>query len=249
MNSVYPVLSGALAQEKRLEVITNNLANVSTTGFKKDIAIFEGIISEADSLSGEGSEGITTTYGSLKEIVTDLSPGIIRSTGEPLDVAIEGKGFFSVQTPEGVRYTRNGSFTLNAEGLLTLGTFPVLGSGGPISLPVGEVIIDSNGTVMVRGVEAGAAPIEVALLSTFEFPDPSSLKKVGGTLFKVVDGTVPSASESGRLLQGALEGSNVNPVEEMVQMVQVMRLYEAAQKAIQTADEIQAKSANEIANI
>ncbi|NOY84741.1 MAG: flagellar hook-basal body complex protein [Nitrospirae bacterium] len=121
MNSIYPVLSGALAQEKRLELITNNLANVSTSGFKKDIAVFEGLTPLSTDAAGTNVQfqtrllGSDSTFGLLKTVETDFSAGAIQITDEPLDLAIQGEGFFAVQSPEGVRYTRNGHFTLDSD--------------------------------------------------------------------------------------------------------------------------------------
>lgn len=255
MNSIYPVLSGALAQEKRLEVITNNLANVTTSGFKKDVAVFEGLTPLLTDAAGTDVQpvshllGSDSTFGRLKKVSTDFSAGAIQMTGEPLDLAVQGEGFFAVQSPEGVRYTRNGHFTLDAEGqIVTSSGFPVLGSGGPITLPPGTVSIDSNGRVSVRGLEAGAIVTEIEVLPVYTVSNPDQLRKVGGSLFEVISGTAVPLLE-GRVLQGALEGSNVNPVEEMVAMIEVMRLYEAAQKAIQTADDIAGKAANEIGRL
>lgn len=251
MEGVYPILSGALAQEKRLELITNNLANVNTSGFKKDRAVFEGLIASQSGAEGFAStiHGPSPAFARLKETATDFSSGNIMSTGEPLDVAISGEGFFSVQTPEGVRYTRNGHFSLDSEGqMVTLSGFPVLGSGGPITLPDGEVIIESDGRISVAGTAPGAAPVEVDFLSLTSFSDPSTLEKRGNTLFEAVRGGETLVIDA-RFKQGALEGSNVNPVEEMVAMVEVMRLYESAQKAIQTADNIAGKQSNEIGRL
>ncbi len=252
MDSIYPVLSGALAQEKKLEVITNNLANVGTTGFKKDIAVFEGLTPHV--MNAPGTEiqplgtlfGADATFGHLQQISTDFSSGPIQVTGEPLDLAIHGEGFFAVQAPDGVRYTRNGHFTLDAGGqLVTMGGHPVLGSAGPINLPPGVVTIDAVGNISVKGGEAGATVVEIDVLPVFTVSNPQDLRKTGQGLFEVVGGSAVPFLE-GRVQQGAIEGSNVNPVEEMVAMIEVMRLYEAAQKAMQTADEITAKASNEI---
>ncbi|MFQ5588120.1 MAG: flagellar basal-body rod protein FlgF [Nitrospiria bacterium] len=252
MDSIYPVLSGALAQEKRLEIITNNLANVGTTGFKKDVAVFEGLTPDIPPTAGTATQplnpliGADATFGRLKAVSTDFSSGPIQVTGEPLDLAIQGEGFFAVQTPAGVRYTRNGHFTLDAGGqLVTMRGDAVLGSAGPINLPPGVVAIDTSGAISVKGAEAGAAVVEIDLLPIFTVSNPENMKKVGAGLFEVVGGSAVPSLE-GRIQQGAIEGSNVNPVEEMVAMVEVMRLYEAAQKAMQTADEIAAKAANEV---
>lgn len=249
MAGIYEVLSGALTQEKRLEVITNNLANVNTVGFKKDRPLFEEIhpLGADPAPSGSGVSPVPV-YAALRDIIPDLSAGPIRTTGEPLDVAVEGEGFFSIQTPQGVRYTRGGSFTLDAQGqLVTQSGFPVLGTGGPITLPPGSVNIDSDGKISVKGTEVGAQATEVDTLPIVQFPESVRLKKVGETLFEANGAGAPSIE--GRLLQGALEGSNVNPVEEMISMIQVSRLYESAQKAIQTADEVASKAANDVGRL
>lgn len=250
MDAIYPVLSGALAQEKRLEVITNNLANVNTAGFKKDHPLFEGIgLPPGPNAGLSGSITPGPTFEILHHVFTDFSSGPIRTTGEPLDIAIEGEGFFAVQTPGGVRYTRGGSFTLDAQGQITTHDgFPLLGTGGPITLPPGSIQIDAEGRLSVKGTEVGAQPTEVDTLALYRFPDPSRLKKAGNTLFESAGGGAVPFPE-GRVSQGALEGANVNPVEEMVAMITVMRLYESAQKAIQTADEVASKAANEVGRL
>lgn len=248
MEAIYPVLSGALAQEKRLEVVTNNLANINTAGFKKDHPLFEGIALPPGSSAEPGSNAPSPTFEILHRIFTDFSSGPLRMTGEPLDIAIEGDGFFAVQAPAGVRYTRGGSFTIDAQGQITTHDgFPLLGTGGPMTLPPGSVQIDAEGRLSVKGTEVGAQPTEIDTLALYRFSDPSRLKKVGQTLFESVGGEAVPFPE-GRVSQGALEGANVNPVEEMVAMITVMRLYESAQKAIQAADEVD-KAANEVGRL
>ncbi|MGB3940688.1 MAG: flagellar basal-body rod protein FlgF [Candidatus Manganitrophaceae bacterium] len=248
MDSIYPVLSGALAQEKRLEIVANNLANVNTTGFKRDDPLFEGI-SLPPGVGKNGGILPGPTFEMLSTVFTDFSPGPIQMTGEPLDLAIEGEGFFQIQTRQGVRYGRGGSFTLNSQGQIVTGDgFPLLGSGGPITLPPGKVEIDRTGRISVRGTEVGARPTEIDTLTVYRFSDPSRLKKIGQTLFEAgSEGAAPLPEA--RVLQGGLEGSNVNPVQEMVSMIAVMRLYESAQKAIQTADETAAKAANDVGRV
>lgn len=247
MEFLYPILSSAGAQQQRMELITNNLANVGTTGFKKDIAVFKGILASQIGTTAPGTDP-PATFNKLSHAITDFSPGAIKVTSEPLDIAIEGEGFFAISTPQGTRYTRNGNFTLNADGLLSLGEFPVEGSGGPITLPSGEVIIDPSGKISVKGVESGSEPIEIDTLTVYTFAQPNDLKKVGGSLFEIVRGEA-TASPDAYVRQGALEASNVNPIEEMVAMIKVMRLYESSQKAIQTADEIAGKASNELGRL
>ncbi len=241
MDSIYPALSGALAQEKWLEVVTNNLANANTGGFKKDRAVFAAV----DPNVGVGAP----SFGRLDRVVPDLAPGPLRVTGEPLDAALEGPAMFAVQTPDGVRYTRDGRFTLDPQGqLVTAGGFPVLGSGGPITLPAGSVTIDGDGRIAVKGTQVGATPIEVDTVALAQIADPNSLQKVGGGLF-AAPAAAPPAAGAVRVRQGMLEGSNVEPVEEMVAMIQILRAYEASQKLIQTADEVAARAAQEIGRI
>ncbi|MBI3594048.1 MAG: flagellar basal-body rod protein FlgF [Nitrospirae bacterium] len=243
MDALYPVLSGALTQEKNLEVITNNLANLNSSGFKKDFPILSALDPLGfDQPNLNGGKDPLPTYGFLDGISTDFSPGVIKQTGEPLDVAIDGENFLSVQTPAGVRYTRNGSLSLNSEGqIVTQSGYPVLGSSGPITLPPGRVNIDDEGRVSVEG-------IEIDSFQLVQFGDLKSLKKMEGTLFEAFGVTATPAIEK-RVQQGFLEGSNVNPVEEMVAMIRIMRLYEASQKVIQSTDEMASKASNDLGKV
>ena len=243
MSAIYPILSGAAGLETWLEVVSNNLSNVGTSGFKRDYPLFSGV--DPAPQSGTGTPGSLTLppmFGTLSHLETDFSSGGIRATGRPLDVAIEGEGFFEVQTPEGTRYTRDGSFTLDAEGTLVTGSgYAVQGIGGFIQLPPGVVTITQNGGIVVEGVEVDA-------LRIVDISDLSRLKKVGTNLFEAA-GTKVFAVEVPQVRQGALEGSNVNPVGEMVSLIKVMRLYEATQKAIQTMDQVNEKAANEVGRL
>jgi len=290
MDATWPLLSGALAQEKRLEVISNNLANVNTGGFKRDLPIFESETPIAPDPLNRAPVQPTPAFGVLGEVFTDFSPGPLRETGEPLDLAIEGDGFFAIGTPEGVRYTRNGSFTLNREGaIVTKQGHPVLSGTDPIILPPGGGIIrvDTEGKVFVQPIEAarapnepgapsiarGTAPIEAGTIFLSHFGDLSRLKKVGDTLYEPIgeapETILPEGREVvapgpmqfqldyrgaapfavGRIRQGALEMSNVNPISEMVSMINVLRSYEAAQKALQTSDEVAGRAANDVGRL
>lgn len=243
MEGLFLALSGATVQERRLEMIANNLANLNTTGFKREIALFDAWVPNGV------AKTIGPQYGLLRGIATDFSSGPLRRTGAPLDIAIEGEGFFVVQTPQGNRFTRDGHFTLDAEGrLVTQKGMPVLGTGGGITLPAGSVSIDPEGRVSVRGTEVGAQPIEVDTLQVVRFEDPSRLRKVGDGLLSAGE-IFPAGFPEARLLQGALEGSNVDPIQEMVSMIEVLRLYEAAQKAIQISDDLASKAANDLAKL
>ena len=289
MDNVWPVLSGALAQERRMEVISNNLANVNTPGFKKEFAIFEGVSPIAAEPMGTRPVQPTPTFGVLNEVRTNFTPGEIKETGEPLDLAINGEGFFPVRTPEGIRYTRNGSFVLNdQEQIVTKSGYLLLSGTDPLVLPPGVLRIDENGKVEVLPVEASRAPnepgspsiargtavLEVGTIFLARFDDVNQLKKVGESLYEpinqVAQDILPEGLEAGEVLgqaqsaldfngqisfsvgrirQHALEMSNVNPVEEMVSMITVMRMYEAAQNALQTSDEVAGRAANDVGRV
>ena len=244
MDSVYPAVSGAVALEKRLEIVSNNVANVGTTGFKKSFPLYNGLNDPQ-----VGLQGSSVAFEAFDRIVTDFTPGPVRDTGRPLDLAIEGEGFFAVQTPDGVRYTRNGQFSMDEQGrLITAGGFPVLGAGGPITIPEGRLMIDTDGRISVQGTEVNAQPIEVDTLPVMVVDGQDSLVPVGDSLYRTINGAGARQTE-GRMLQGALEGSNVNAPEEMVAMIQVLRLYEAIQKSILTADEAAAKTATDVGKV
>jgi flagellar basal-body rod protein FlgG len=290
MDSTWPLLSGALAQEKRLEVISNNLANVNTNGFKRDMPIFATETPIVEYPLKIVPVQPTPAFGVLDEVFTDFAPAPLRETGEPLDLAIEGDGFFSVRTQDGIRYTRNGSFTLNQDGeIVTKQGYRVLSGTDPLIMPPGGGIVrvDLEGKVFVQPIEAarapnepgapsvarGTAPIEVGTIFLSHFSDLNRLKKVGDTLYEAMDAVpetiLPEGGEVvgpgpmqfaldfrgaapfavGRIRQGALEMSNVNPINEMVSMINVMRSYEAAQKALQTSDEVAGRAANDVGRL
>jgi len=289
MDNVWPVLSGALAQERRMEVISNNLANVNTPGFKKEFAIFEGVSPIAPEPMGTRPVQATPTFGVLNEVRTNFTPGEIKETGAHLDLAIDGDGFFPVRTPEGIRYTRNGSFVLNdQQQIVTKNGYLLLSGTDPLVLPAGVLRIDENGKVEVAPIEASRAPnepgspaiargtaiLEVGTIFLARFDDVNQLKKIGESLYEPINqvaqeilpegvgtGDVLGQTQStlnfqgqapfavGRIRQGALEMSNVNPVEEMVSMITVMRMYEAAQNALQTSDEVAGRAANDVGRV
>jgi len=254
---VYPAASAEIVMRKRMEVISNNLANVDTTGFKKDIPIFGTVVptfakinSMGESRDGTGRTSIIPipSFAIMAELAVNFDHGNIHTTDAPLDVAIEGEGFFQVETPIGTLYTRNGAFTMTSERqLVTRSGQPVLGTDGPITLPSGLVNIDDQGKISVR--EDGASiSTEVDTLALVEISDLSRMQKVTDGLFKLMKGgeAIPMPEEKVRVRQGALEASNVDPVKEMVAMIFAIRQYEATQKAIQTAEEVEVANANKV---
>jgi flagellar basal-body rod protein FlgF len=222
--ATYKALSGAIAQTRRLEVISQNLANLNTTGYKTERLAFNEIF--AETARRRGRMGGLVAVG---EQLTDFSPGGLQHTGNPFDLAIEGEGFFALQTPRGIRYSRQGIFTLSSEGTVVtpLGD-PLLGETGPLQVSGTKVTVTAEGEVLADGVEAGK-------IRVVRFANPRLLTKEGHSLFRAPEGAEEPASTA-RLLQGNLEQANVNPIEAMVTMITVQRQFDAYQRAIQTMD-------------
>ena len=240
---MYLAAAGALVQQLRLEVLANNVANISTIGYKGDQSVFQ-IPEDAESQTFETSiEGIQSLspYAPPFATVIDFSQGAIRQTGNPLDVAINGDGFFSIQTPDGAQYTRQGHFTLDNNGvLITSDGYPVLGEGGEITVEEGTVEIDLQGGVYLDGEEVGRLQIT-------DFSNTETLQKTGNGRFIGSDDTiVGERPDNTTLSQGYLETANVNPVRAMTEMIETSRAFEAYQKVIQSADEATSKSINDV---
>lgn len=213
------------------EVIANNLANVNTIGFKRDTVFQEELKGASESLESN-----------VKEI-TVFQQGSLRDTKNPLDFALDGRGFFAVQTPEGTRYTRNGHFQLDHSGQLVLDDgLVIMGENGPIEVR-GEITVNERGEVYH----------EKNLVDRFRivtFNEPYPLKKVGNSLFALTAEVSPEVIVEGMSVkQGFLEESNVDPIKEMVNMMTIFRYFEADQKVIRTQDEILRLAVNEIGKI
>ncbi len=245
MNSgIYASVSGSLAAMRRLDVISNNLANVNTPGYKKDKMSFEGLLAGAANPPAV-PQGTTADPVMQKEnIYIDFAGGPTSQSGNPLDLALDGDGFFAVTTPEGTSYTRQGNFRTSADGtLVTVDGYPVQGAGGSaIRIQGSRVEIDAKGGVIVDGAQVGA-------ISVVDFEKPYALTKVGSALFVPAD--PQAASQVGKALvqQGHIEGSNVESISEMVQMIETNRYFEACSKVIKGFDDMAAKAANDIGRV
>ncbi|MDH3348787.1 MAG: flagellar basal-body rod protein FlgF [Desulfobulbaceae bacterium] len=230
----YSALSGAVAREQAMSNIANNMANLSTVGFKKDTLSFESMLNGARQI--QGTKGIN--YNRINTITTDFSQGPLKVTENLLDLALDGKGFFKVNGPDEVYYTRQGDFKLDAEGTLTTQSgHAVLGTGGqPITLTglTEPISVDDNGNISVGGFPQ-------AQLGIFDFADPSKLKKVGSTLFQTDQDNPEIATEDTRIIQGSLEVSNVNMMEEMVLMINTNRKHEAYHKVLKSYSKLSDK--------
>lgn len=239
--TIYKAGAGAILQQIRLEAYANNLANVNTTGFKSDQPVFRFDAPEIPS-EGAGNTPRLSPYALPLEYVTNFESGPLRQTGAPLDVAIVGQGFFEVQTPDGLQYTRNGGLSINAEGeLSTAEGWPVMGQGGAISIQEGgRVEINEEGQVLVDGDVVG-------VLKVVDFSDRSGLKKTGNSLFKDEGGGSGMITAEGyRIAQGSLESSNVDAIRTMTEIIETLRVFETYQKVIRSADEATAKTVNDV---
>ncbi len=233
---IYTAAAGAVAMEARLDLIANNLANLSTTGYKKDRINYEKFTKILDTSSLYPGQFRTIPVDVITKATTvDLSQGPCRQTGNNLDVAIMGNGFFVVNTPDGLRYTRGGDFRLSSEGLLVNAQgYTVQGEGGDISLGAGHVVIDGKGNVSMDNAI-------VDKLQVVDIPAESIARK-GNGVFGVKPGFAPETVESPDIAQGYLETANVEPVKEMVLMIETQRAYDAYQRVIKTLNDAYSKS-------
>ena len=219
---------------ERLRLISHNLANLATVGFKREIAVARPFLDHLEKGSlVSASRPLLTSY-------SDHSMGALKHTGSPLDVALEGAGFFAVATEWGEAYTRQGNFQLDADGrLMTAGGYPVLGAGGEIRVNTPQPRIDQAGNVW-----DGANVI--ARLKVVETADPNSLERVGNGLFSATAWTEVTEAEATRVRQGYLEVANVTSMNEMIKMIETMRHFETSQKLLRGYDNMLDRAINVI---
>jgi flagellar basal-body rod protein FlgF len=218
----YIALSGLQTRFDQLDRLASDLANATTAGYKGERATT--VPAERPAFDALLDAAIDVTEGPRR---VDFTPGTITTTGRDLDVALDGPGFFAVEAPGGVRYTRNGHFNRSADGrLVTNDGYAVLGENGPITLPdAGAIAIDADGTV-----RSGAAA--VGKLRTVTFDDLSSLKREGASLFAAPDGVDATPIAQPTVRSGALESSNVSVVDRMARIVEVTRAFEGLQRGL-----------------
>lgn len=223
-------LSRQMVLRRRMDVIAHNIANMTASGFKAEAMLLEPVMVRA---------GQDQRLAFVQDVATvrDLDPGPITTTGNPLDLAIEGEGYFVVGTPEGDRYTRSGQFRLNDAGeVVTAAGQPVLDDGGaPLAVPPesGALSVARDGTV--SSAEGVLGRIDIV---TFE--DEQALEKAGGGLYRTDQPPVPAADA--RLVQGALEGSNVQSILEMTRMMDTVRAYQGTRRLLDTHHEMQRRA-------
>jgi flagellar basal-body rod protein FlgG len=256
LRALYSSAAGMQSQQTNLDVISNNLANVNTTGFKKSKAEFQDLIYQTSRTPGTdqggGNQlptGIQIGHGSRLVATSKIfTTGELTQTGERLDVAIQGDGFFEVQLPDGTRaYTRDGAFKTAADGRITTSNGMVL-QGGFQPVPQGTTSINIAPTGEVTTV--GANGSQTFRVQVVRFANPSGLQGLGRNLFKDTSASGPPELGSpgtngfGELQQGFLEMSNVKVVEEMVNMIVAQRAYEVNSRAVQAADEMMQQANN-----
>lgn len=245
MNSgMYASVSGSLAAMRRLDIISNNLANVNTPGFKKDKMSFESLLAGPVNPPAVPQNMTADPLLQKENVYIDYAAGSTSQSGNPLDLALNGDGFFAVTTPEGTAYTRQGNFRASADGsLVTVDGYPVQGAGGAsINIKGSRIEIDANGKVVVDGVQAGA-------LSVVDFEKPYAMTKIGGALFVPANPQAASQPAKAQIQQGYIEGSNVESISEMVEMIETNRYFEACSKVIKGFDDMTAKAANELGRV
>jgi flagellar basal-body rod protein FlgF len=224
---IYLSMSGAKATMQRQETLAHNLANVSTSGFRAELQAFRAV-------PVQGSGAASRVYALESTPGYDATPGTVSGTGRHLDVAMRGNAWLAVQAGDGTEaYTRGGALDVSADGTLTTrGGITVLGDGGPIQVPQNsEISIGTDGTVSARTNNGKPTPVGRLKLVTPETP----LDRGEDGLFRAASGDLP-ADATARVQDGALEGSNVSPVETMVAMISAARQFEAQIKMMQTAE-------------
>lgn len=238
---IFIALSGGMAYQRQLEVAANNIANVSTSGFKQDRAVFSVARPEFEAQGrtlpppGTPANLLAHSYAAAAQSYVDFSGGAIEVTGDSMDLAIEGEGFFAIQGEKEVLHTRSGELKVNKEGMLVnYNNMPFLGERGPITVPGADFKVSTDGTVSANGQIIDRLRIE-------RFAPDAELKKMGDTMFSA-GGATAIAGVEGTVQQGALERSNLDPMRGMLELIMVQRNYESFTKVMTTMNEIDSKT-------
>ena len=243
--ALYSALSGTLALHRRMETVSNNLANATTSGYKADRLDFNGVLSQAQAERSADEQGQPVVFPVMEGTKTDFAQGAIKSTGRELDFALEGPGFFRLRTADGGEaYTRDGQFQLNNAGELTdsEGRAVLNTEGESINLETSQVHVNRDGELFVPGADA-----PVARLSLVRAADPAALEKQGDNLYRGPEANMVAA-EGAEVRSGYLERANVNTMSEMVRMLDLQRSYESMTKAMRTIDETYSESGQRLAS-
>ncbi len=240
-NALLVGLTAQMALRRNMEIIANNLANVSTAGFKRETPVFEELLVAVDAEDATMTEvSFVRDWGVLR----DMAAGSFEQTGSPLDVAVEGEAFLVVRTAAGERYTRDGHLKLDPQGrIVTSDGNPVLSDGGEITVPPGEtsIKIAADGTVSTPQGLAGKLRVV-----SFE---PGQLLKEGKNLYVADADAQPTPAEGARVLQGMIERSNVEPVVEMTKMIEVMRAYQHSAETLNATSETISRAVQKLGEV
>ncbi|MDR3525696.1 MAG: flagellar basal-body rod protein FlgF [Rhizomicrobium sp.] len=235
-------LSYQLAAYRSMDVIANNIANISTPGYKRESVKFEELIQQVKP-SEDQKGSATMSFVRDAGIMRDISGGRMDQTGAPLDLALNGNGYFAVQTANGERYTRNGHFTLSAEGtIVTESGDQLLGDGGAITIAPddGAISFGADGTISGKQGQIGK-------LKLVDFANPRDLQKQGDSLYSTSQS--PTAATEAVVSQGMLESSNVQPVVEISRMIEVMRSYEATSSLEKSDSEMKRQAVQKLGTV
>jgi len=264
IKGLYTAVSGSMAQNLRLETTANNLSNINTPGFKKDTQVFKEYLTNNEKLpevikvpkvpasieSFYDMQGVDKSYVDTLGTYSDFTQGGLKQTGNKLDLAIDGSGFFEVATPKGVRFTRNGAFSLDGQGqLVNKEGWPILKRAEPGTPIEQRVIKIPNAGANLSISDVGDVSVDgesVGQLSLVEFTDKNALNKEGASVYGLKPNRNPQFTSvpQPNLKQGFIETSNVNIVQEMTDMISATRLFESTQKAIQAYDSMADKLVN-----
>jgi flagellar basal-body rod protein FlgF len=241
-NTLLVSLSQQLAAYRSMDVIANNLANLSTPAFKREAVKFEEFVQQVQPSEDQiGPQ--TVSFVQDTGVVRDLSEGRLERTGAPYDLAINGKGYFVVQTAAGDRYTRNGHLTLNGDGqLITDSGDAIQGDGGPITITAddGDIHVATDGTVSGKQGQIGK-------LRVVDFANERTLQKEGDSLYSTAQS--PTTVANAKIMQGTLETSNVEPVIEISRMIDVMRAYQATATLAQSQDDLKRQAIDKLGSM
>lgn len=225
-------LSRQVALRRELDVVANNVANINTAGFKRHAVVFEDYLMPVAAYDTRLTRDETLHYVSDRATIRDFSPGGLQQTGNPLDVALKGKGWLAITTPDGERYTRNGALTVNPEGLLvTHSGDRVQGEGGDIVIPDGATAISiaRDGTISADGDDLGR-------IRVVEFENDADIVADQGSLFR--SDVAPTAAARTTVVQGFIEQSNVQGVREISRLIEINRAYESLSNTLERTDRL-----------
>jgi flagellar basal-body rod protein FlgF len=248
-NTMYVGLSKQILLQRELDIVSNNLANVDTNGFK-----VESMVSATDSATPARTIGVTqpVQFAVANGVARDFTQGGLRQTGAPLDLAISGAGFFQVQTASGVQYTRDGRFATNAQSqLVTQSGDPVLdASGSPISInpQAGAPTIGNDGTITQK-VAGQVGSQVIGKIGVVTFPDLSALSKQGDGLYSLSTNQTAQPAVNATVEQGMLEGSNVQPIIQITDLIRIQRAYEMVSQMLSSTSDLSSSAVQQLGSV